>query len=428
MTDQPLEIARRVDGDRISARLEELARIHAGGPGVTRVGYSALERAAMDLATAWAAQAGAAVAWDEWGNCFLLVEGREPEAPVAMAGSHLDTVVEGGRYDGALGVVAALETLALAAEAGYRPRRSLELVIWACEEPIRFVQGRVGSQLFAGKLAPADLTPNEPDFDPREWTGDRAPQPRRPSRAISAYLELHIEQGRQLETAGIPVGVVTGIAGLNRAVVDIHGRADHSGATPMPLRADALCAAAEIILAFERLGQAEAPHTTVATVGRIEVRPNAVNVVPGEVRLTPEARSLDAASTARAMAALRAETAAVAARRGVPIDFALRGRSSPVVFPPEMVDLVEGAARDLGNRPPAAAERRGSRRAGAGARRAGRHGLRPEPRRHQPLPRRAHLAGALPRRRPGARARLAPSRRPVSPLLAHSLRPLPLKT
>jgi hydantoinase/carbamoylase family amidase len=343
-----LQIARAARADRITGRLEALARISAGGPGVTRLGYSTEERAAVELAAGWAREAGAEVGWGRWGNCFALVPGHDPAAPVALVGSHLDTVPSGGRYDGALGVVAALEALALAAEVGYRPRRGLELVIWACEEPIRFAQGRVGSQLFAGRLQPADLVPNEAAFDLGAWIDDRAPSARRPDRPIAGYLELHIEQARRLERAGLPIGVVAGIAGSNRLSVEVRGQADHSGATPMDLRADALCAAAELILAVEALGRAEAAHSTVATVGKIDVRPNAVNVIPGEVRLTPDVRSLDAESSRRVIEGLRRRAAEIAAERGVAIEVVLRNRTPPTVFPPEMVDLVETAARDLG--------------------------------------------------------------------------------
>ena len=346
--DTALALARAVDGERVLARLRELATLNAGAPGVSRFGYTDLERAAMARVQGWAEAAGATASWDEWGNLFLLRPGAEPDLPVALAGSHLDSVPHGGIYDGPLGVIGALEALAVAHEAGHRPRRGMELVAWTCEEPVRFAQGRVGSQLHGGRVRPADLVVADAGFDITAWTGANAPEPRRPARQLHGYLELHIEQGRTLEDANADVGIVTGIAGSHRLVVEIAGRADHSGATPMGLRHDALCAAAELILHLETAGRAEAGNTTVATIGRLEVEPNAVNVVPGTVRLLPDIRSLDRASSARVVAGLHVAAAEVAARRGVEIRVTERGGGQPTPFSAAMIDLVEGATRDLG--------------------------------------------------------------------------------
>ncbi len=347
MANALVTLAQAVNAERLLDRIETLAQISAGGPGVTRAGYSPEERAAVEQVVAWGREVGLDVAWDEFANCFLHLPGEDVAAPVAMAGSHLDTVPQGGCFDGPLGVLSALETLTVLAEAGRRPRRGMELAIWACEESVRFVQGRVGSQLFAGRLRPVDLIPNDPGFDVAAWIGEAAPRPRRPHRPIASYFELHIEQGRRLENEGVPIGVVTGIAGSSRVLVEVQGRADHSGATPMPLRADALCGAAEIVLEVERLGRAESPRTTVATVGRLDVQPNAVNVVPGSVRFICDVRSLDATSVDGVVAAIQAHASGVAARRSLRIGAERRSRTEPVVFPEPLVALIEGAARAL---------------------------------------------------------------------------------
>ena len=237
---------------RLRERLDELYAI-GGGPGANRIGYSPEEDTAHELAAGWLREAGLEVEVDEHGNLLGRLPGDEPELPEVWTGSHLDTVPQGGRYDGALGVVAGIEAL----ERLGRRRRTLAVVAFREEE-----RGCVGSRARCGSALPG------------------------------SFVELHHEQGPRLEQAGAPLGVVTGIVGYKRGVRELEGRAGHAGTTPMEGRSDALVAAAEEILRIRDV--ATSIDGAVATVGTLEVEPGGVNVVPGRVRLVVDARAPDA--------------------------------------------------------------------------------------------------------------------------------------
>jgi hydantoinase/carbamoylase family amidase len=347
-------VSSAVDGDRLLRRLDELAAHGAvGNGGVTRIAFSPEERAARDLVAGWLRDAGLTVAYDSFGSMFGSTDGNLPDARVSMAGSHIDTVPNGGRFDGALGVVAAVESVMAMRDANALPSIPLEVVVWRCEEPVRFSQGKAGSLLFTGAITPEGLRPIEdPPFDIAAALAQETNEPRRaPDRAVAGCLELHIEQGRRLERAGRTIGVVTAIAAPIRLQVHVTGSADHSGATPMNERRDALCAAAELVLAAERAAQMETPHASVATTTDLSVRPGAMNVIPGEATALVDIRGIDATSMERVVAAIQYAAAEIGTRRAVAVAVIVLSRGSPTIFERRMVDEMSGVVRALGHDP-----------------------------------------------------------------------------
>src|SRR6185436_18770874 len=225
------------------------------------------------------------------GNCVGRYEGARPGLPCLMLGSHLDTVRDAGKYDGMLGVLSAIECVGALNATGTRLPFAIEVVGFGDEEGVRFGSTLLGSRAVAGTFDPAVLAKTDADgmtmrdaltafgLDPARF----ATVARRPEQVL-AYAELHIEQGPVLEAAGLPVGVVTAINGGNRFAIELTGMAGHAGTVPMRLRRDALAAAAECVMAVELLAGAE--QDLVATVGKIEALPGAVNVIPGRARFS----------------------------------------------------------------------------------------------------------------------------------------------
>lgn len=336
------------------ARLEELATFggQAGG-GVTRVAFSSDEIAARDRVAEWMRDAGLDVRFDGFGNMFGSTDANEPGGHVSMSGSHIDTVPNGGRLDGALGVVAAVEAVEAMRRTRCLPQRPLEVVVWRCEEPVRFSQGKAGSLLFSGGLSLDDLRAlEEPPIDLKGLLAEETARPQRAeTRTVASLLELHIEQGCVLERAGRQLGVVTAIAAPIRTRLTFRGRADHSGTTPMTERRDALCGAAEFVLAVEVAALEEQSAASVATTSSADCRPGAMNVVPGEVTLLVDVRGVDEASIGRLQAAIRARAEEVANARSLRLEFEPLSVGRPTVLRPEIVECVDGALRNVDYEP-----------------------------------------------------------------------------
>ena len=272
-----------IDRARLERRTIELSRIAGHGPSVSRLGLSADEQRARELVGGWLHARGATVRRDAAANLYARFPG---EGETILVGSHLDSVPEGGRFDGALGVLCAVEAVESLVDARVQLRRPVEVVAWADEEGARFGVGLFGSTAAFGRLARGVADRRDRDgisiaeaLRALGEQGDPGAAVRDP-KEIAAYLELHIEQGPRLETAGLPLGIVSDIVGIYHARVTFRGRADHAGATVMTARADALAAASEVVLAVEQIA-GERPDA-VGTVGEIAVRPGAKNVVPGE--------------------------------------------------------------------------------------------------------------------------------------------------
>ena len=284
----------RIDGARLWDSLMEMAKI--GGTakgGVNRLTLTDLDRQSRHLFIDWCKKAGCTITVDKMGSIFARRRGVDDSLPPVMLGSHLDTQPTGGKFDGALGVLAALEALRALHTAGYETFAPIEVVNWTNEEGSRFAPACVASGVFAGAYekgwALARTDRGGVTFgEALEAIGYRGPQ-RCGDHPLSAFFELHIEQGPLLEAEGFDVGVVTGVQGVRWFEATITGQDAHTGATPMHLRRNALLGAARVVERVEAIARAHAP-LAVATVGSMEVKPNSPNVVAGEVFLTVDLR------------------------------------------------------------------------------------------------------------------------------------------
>lgn len=354
-----------VDRTRLERRVAELSAIGGAGTSVTRLGLSPDEQRARDLVGGWLRGRGATVRRDAAANLYGRFGGT---GPAILVGSHIDSVPEGGRFDGALGVLCAVEAVEALLDDGVRLRRPVEVVGWSDEEGARFGIGLFGSSAAFGRLpARAASRADKSGVTIAEAlraigeSGDPTTAAR-PATDFAAYLELHIEQGPRLADGGIPLGVVSDIVGILHALVTVHGRQDHAGATVMTARADALAAAAEMVIAVETA--ARALPDAVGTVGEITVRPGAKNVVPGECVFSLDLRARNEDTVEALAREVRAAIRRIGDARGVkssidvltrvpavPLDAALRDlclRSAKGVGV-EALELFSGAGHDAEN-------------------------------------------------------------------------------
>jgi len=341
-----------IDPGRLRRTMEEMARVGATpGGGVHRLTLSDADREARDLFATWCKEAGLAVAVDDMGNMFARRPGAEASDPPAMLGSHLDSVPFGGRFDGALGVLAALEVARSLNDRGILTRRPIEVVNWTNEEGPRFPPAMLGSGVFCGKYG-RDWAYARRDGEGKrfgeelERIGYRGPVPCRP-RPLGGYLELHIEQGPVLESEGVQVGAVEGIVGIVWLRVTMKGERDHAGPTPMSMRRDALVGAARAIAAIREIPGKLHPDM-VATVGEMSVSPNAINVIPDRAAFSVDFRHSDEGLMRRAREMVM-ETVEDAAR-GEKLEVSVEevGGSTALPFHPEAVGAVAGACREAG--------------------------------------------------------------------------------
>jgi beta-ureidopropionase / N-carbamoyl-L-amino-acid hydrolase len=343
----------RIDRRRLEGAIDELGRIGATERGgLTRLALSDDDRRGRDLMIAWMRQAGLRVTVDQMGNIFGERAGEAGRPPVMM-GSHVDSVPTGGKYDGQLGVLCALEVIRALNDARLRTRHPVTLVIFTNEEGARFQPAMIASGVMAGKIALEDA------YNARDKDGLRlvdelerigylgaepcVPRPRR------AYLELHIEQGPQLEEEGLSVGVVEGIVAIAWSRLTIHGVQDHAGPTPMRIRHDALVAAAEVVGGIRGIAHGLGGDL-VTTVGNLTVSPNIVNAIPGRVALSIDMRDPADATLDRARARLDQIVAEACAREGVTYELEHYWRVPYTPFDHEVVAAIERAARASGAR------------------------------------------------------------------------------
>ncbi len=295
--------------------------------------------------------AGLSVRVDGFGNMFGRREGKRSIEPV-LVGSHLDSQPRGGIYDGALGVVAALEFVRHLNDRDIETERPIEVVNWTNEEGSRFQPTLQGSGVWAGVhdlqaqygATDEDGHTVEEELERIGYKGEESAEPRE---AYDSYLELHVEQGPYLEGNGMDVGVVTGIVGLTWGAITYYGESNHSGATPMHHRSDALVGASDVITQVRRI-PSKLGERTVGTVGFVDVDPNSINIIPGEVTFTYGFRDPDRSVLERAEDCVLREADAAADREGLEWEHEDRADADPVSFPDRCVDAVEGAADDLG--------------------------------------------------------------------------------
>lgn len=345
-----------VQKNRLVERLETLAQFGATADGgVTRLAFTPEYRQAEEMVRGWLEQAGLKTRIDAAGNLIGRREGQHPDRPCLMLASHIDSITSGGRYDGVLGVLTAVEVAQALYEDGLPLETPLEVVAFMDEEGPRWGGGLFGSQAMSGQLDPSVLQRRDRNQISRaeamhDWglDPDRLGEAVRDASEIGAYLELHIEQGSVLESQGLAVGVVTAIAGPLFLTARLRGQADHAGATPMgPLRRDALLGAAELVLAAEAIAQETSP-TCVVTVGRLEVTPGVTNIIPGEVFMTFDIRDIDQASRDRAEARIRSEIERVCQIRRLTAEMDEFMRIKPVPLSARVVEAVAEACTQVG--------------------------------------------------------------------------------
>ena len=344
----------KINASRLNRCLEELGRIGETPEGMQRIAFSPADVAGREYTISLMRRAGLETKIDAAGNIIGRRAGSAPGLPAIVMGSHTDTVPSGGKYDGALGVLAAVECVQTLADTDSTLRHPVEVAIFTNEEGTRFHRWLIGSRAMAGLLEPADLTAVDSEgvhLSDRmaDIGGDLSrfeESARRPG-DLAAYLELHIEQGPTLEQSGTPIGVVTGITGRALFEVEVKGTANHAGTTPMPARRDALVSASKLVLAVQRVA-GELETCRVATVGSIQAHPNAVNVVPGSVRLGLEFRDISMDSLSGAEKELRQAAAAIAESDGVEMEIERHRFNQSVPITTRMQDLVEEAANRTG--------------------------------------------------------------------------------
>lgn len=336
--------------------IERFALISEPGPGVTRLAYSRLEREAHSVFAEEMQRLGLRVTVDAVGNSIAELQGSVPGLPGLGTGSHLDSVPSGGRFDGVAGVCAAIEVARVVVDGGVPTRHPWRFVAFAAEEGARFGQACNGSRVIAGLTAANDLV-RFVDADGVTMADAMLSAGLRPQEADTArwkpddwaaFVELHIEQGNLLETQETPIGVVDVISGSSRLLVHLKGTASHTGGTPMHLRHDALAAASECVLACERLATDARHHGTRVTVGRLDVAPDSITTIPGEVTFSVDVRDLDSQRQRESALQLMEDFEEICARRGVAMDARVIGDTSPVVLPVSVVSVLTEAARDEG--------------------------------------------------------------------------------
>ena len=322
--------------------------------GYTRISFSEEDRKAREhISLLMKQEAGLKVRIDTAGNLIGQRKGKK-EKPSILIGSHLDTVRGGGRFDGMSGVIAGLEAARLFMENSFNPIHPLEVAVFLAEEPSPFGLSTIGSRAMAGKLKEEQLTSlrdaagRDLGTAIREMGGspEKLGEAKRPPGDLLAYLELHIEQGPSLFTRGIPIGIVKGIVGISRAKITIWGRSDHAGTIPMAIRRDALTAGSEVVLALE--GICRGKEDLVGTVGKMEVSPNSINVIPGKVVLIMDVRSLNEDLIDQTFSLLKNDLERIRDQRGIEIRMEPEVVSHPVLFEKRITDQIRGVCNRLG--------------------------------------------------------------------------------
>ena len=343
-----------VDSARLNRTLEALGRFGETPEGMDRLAFSPADIESRAYTIGLMRAAGLETRIDTAGNIIGRRAGAEDSLPAIALGSHTDTVPLGGKYDGALGVMGAIEALQVLADSKHTTRHPVEVVVFTNEEGTRFHRWLIGSRAMAGMLEPEDLAAVDDEgvslaSRMSDIGGDlsRVQEAARNPGELAAYFELHIEQGPYLHRSGTPIGVVTGITGRATFDVEVQGKANHAGTTPMSTRQDALVSASRLVLEIQQLAS-QKEICRVATVGTIEAQPNAVNVIPGSARIGLEFRDVDMSALEAAEAELRRITQRTSADDNVEITVLRHRMTSSVPIAADMQALVGEASTTCG--------------------------------------------------------------------------------
>jgi len=342
-----------IDGLRLVSEIKALASISdAEAPAVTRIVFTPTDLKARAWLKARCEEAGLAVRQDPIGSTFARWTGSDPALPAVATGSHIDAIPNAGKYDGVVGVLGGLEAIRALQRSGFRPRHSIELLVFTSEEPTRFGIGCLGSRMLSGTLSPeAARQLKDSEGAPLEEVrksahlGGELEAVRLPDGYYKAFIELHIEQGPLLERQRVSLGVVTNIAAPASLLISIEGAGGHAGGVLMPDRRDALCAAAELILAIENAARTSGAIDTVTTVGICEVFPGAVNSIPSRVRLSADIRDIELKRRDSVMQQTEDAAKAIAAKRNVSIHSELVNADAPANCAPEVIEALSESCR-----------------------------------------------------------------------------------
>jgi N-carbamoyl-L-amino-acid hydrolase len=345
-----------IDQQRLRSEIETLAAISdAEPPAVTRIVFTPTDLKARAWMIARCQEVGLAVRQDAIGNIFARWSGADPAAPAVGTGSHIDAIPNAGKYDGVVGVLGGLEAIRALQQGGFRAKNSIELLIFATEEPTRFGIGCLGSRLLSGTLS-ADAAGKLKDRD-----GETVDEVRRKAGFngnlqdvklakgyYKGFVELHIEQGPLLERARTSLGIVKSIAAPASLRISIAGAGGHAGGMLMADRKDALCAAAELILVVENAARTSGAADTVATVGVCDVFPGAVNSIPSRVRITLDVRDTDLTRRDAVMQTIERASHNIAVERHVSIQSEILNVDAPAVCAPEVRAALSDSCRQHG--------------------------------------------------------------------------------
>lgn len=344
-----------IQRERLVKDFEAMAQLTAPGEGINRLAFTDADWAGRQYIIDRMTDAGLSVEIDDFGNVIGYKIGKKPDLPVVMVGSHTDSVPNGGNYDGVVGVLSAIEVIRSIIDDGYEHDHTIAVVSFMCEESGRFGNATLGSKAMRGELTLQDL---HRLVDKQGISLYKALKGRNLNpdgietmaykRPVKSFTEIHIEQGKVLEHEQKTIGIVTGIAAPERFYVIIRGNADHSGATPMNLRHDALCGASKIILGIEEIASMQEEPPVVGTVGVVEVTPGAINVIPGAVKLGVDIRSISKVARNSVVTLVKEFIDITAEKRGLSYTIEPIAQDHPVAMHPKMIREIEEAVKSVG--------------------------------------------------------------------------------
>ena len=344
-----------IQRERLVKDFEAMAQLTAPGEGINRLAFTDADWAGRQYIIDRMTDAGLSVEIDDFGNVIGYKIGKKPDLPAVMVGSHTDSVPNGGNYDGVVGVLSAIEVIRSMIDDGYEHDHTIAVVSFMCEESGRFGNATLGSKAMRGELTLQDLhhLVDKQGISLYEALKGRNLNPdgietMAYKRPVKSFTEIHIEQGKVLEHEQKTIGIVTGIAAPERFYVTIRGNADHSGATPMNLRHDALCGASKIILGIEEIASMQEEPPVVGTVGVVEVMPGAMNVIPGAVKLGVDIRSISKVARNSVVTLVKEFIDITAEKRGLSYTIETIAQDHPVEMHPAMIREIEEAVKSVG--------------------------------------------------------------------------------